>query len=261
MGEFALPLLFALALWWSATAVVMFLDGLPRATYRWTLLGATVIQLAALCGLWETRDDSSVLAAYIAFACAIVTWGWQEVFFLTGAITGSRRHACASDCAGWRHFGHGVQAIAHHEFSLFVAGAVLVAICWNAPNPFGLWTYLVLWGMRQSAKLNLFLGVRNLGVEFLPQHLRYLQSFFRRRGMNALFPWSVLAGAVLVGLLARRTLHPAASAFEEAGFALLTAIALLGLLEHVMLMLPIPADALWRLGLKSHRRAAPAAEG
>jgi putative photosynthetic complex assembly protein 2 len=115
--------------------------------------------------------------------------------------------------------------------------------------------------MRQSAKLNLFLGVRNLGVEFLPQHLRYLQSFFRRRGMNALFPWSVLAGTVLVGLLARRTLHPASDAFEEAGFALLTAIALLGLLEHVMLMLPIPADALWRLGLKSHRRAAPAAEG
>jgi hypothetical protein len=56
-------------------------------------------------------------------------------------------------------------------------------------------------------------------------------------------------------------LHPASNAFEEVGFALLTAIALLGLLEHVMLMLPIPADALWRLGLKSHRRAAPAAEG
>ena len=79
--------------------------------------------------------------------------------------------------------------------------------------------------------------------------------------MNALFPWSLLAGAVLVGLLARRTLHADASAFQEAGFALLTAIALLGLLEHVLLMLPIPADALWRLGLKSHRRAAPAAEG
>jgi putative photosynthetic complex assembly protein 2 len=261
MGEFALPLLFALGLWWSATAVVMFLDGLPRTTFRWTLLGATALQLVALYGLWETRDNTSIIAAYIAFTCAVVTWGWQEVFFLTGAITGSRRHACAADCSGWRHFRHGVQAILHHEFSLLIAGAVLVAICWDAPNSIGLWTYLVLWGMRQSAKLNLFLGVRNLGVEFLPQHLRYLQSFFRRRGMNALFPWSVLAGIALVALLARRTLHPASSAFEEAGFALLSAIALLGLLEHVLLMLPIPSDALWRLGLKSHRRAAPAAEG
>jgi putative photosynthetic complex assembly protein 2 len=261
MEEFALPLLFALAIWWSATAVVMFLDGLPRSTFRWTLLGATALQVAALYGTWETRDDSSVAAAYVAFTCGIVTWGWQEVFFLTGAITGSRRHACRADCSGWRHFRHGVQAILHHEFSLFVAGALLVAVCWNAPNQIAMWTYVVLWGMRQSAKLNLFLGVRNLGVEFLPQHLRYLQSFFRRRGMNALFPWSLVAGAVLVGLLARRTLHADSNAFEEAGFALLTAIALLGLLEHVLLMLPIPADALWRLGLKSHRRPAPAAEG
>lgn len=261
MTEFALPLLFALAVWWSATAVVMFLDGLPRATFRWTLLGTTVLQVVALYGLWATRDDSSVVGAYVAFTCAVLTWGWQEVFFLTGAITGSRRHACAADCSGWRHFRHGIQAISHHEISLLVAGAVLVAICWNAPNSIGLWTYLVLWGMRQSAKLNLFLGVRNLGIEFLPQHLRYLQSFFRRRGMNALFPWSMLACTVLVALLARQTLHPAATDFEAAGFALLTAIALLGLLEHVMLMLPIPADALWRLGLKSHRRTAPAAEG
>ena len=88
-----------------------------------------------------------------------------------------------------------------------------------------MWTYLVLWGMRQSAKLNLFLGVRNLGVEFLPQHLRYLQSFFRRRAMNALFPLSIVAATLLVVLLARRTLHPEALPFETAGYALLTSIA------------------------------------
>jgi putative photosynthetic complex assembly protein 2 len=261
MADFALPLLFALLLWWSATAAVMFLDGLPRSTFRWTLLGATAMQLAALYGLWQTRSDTSIAGAYIAFACAVLTWGWQEVFFLTGAITGPRRHACAADCSGWRHFRHGVQAILHHEFSLFVAGAALVAIGWTAENPVGMWTYLVLWGMRQSAKLNLFLGVRNLGVEFLPQHLRYLQSFFRRRAMNALFPLSIVAGILLVVLLARRTLHPEALPFEVAGSALLTSIALLGLLEHVMLMLPMPADALWRWSLRSHRRTGSAAEG
>lgn len=261
MADFALPLLFALLVWWSATAVVMFLDGLPRTTFRWTLLGATLVQLAALYGLWETRSDTSVAAAYVAFACAIVTWGWQEVFFLTGAITGSRRHACAAGCSGWRHFGHGVQALLHHEFSLFAMGALLVATGWTAPNRVGMWTYIVLWGMRQSAKLNLFLGVRNLGVEFLPQHLRYLQSFFRRRDMNALFPLSIAGGVLLVALLAARTLDPEAGAASVAGYALLTSIALLGLLEHLMLMLPMPADTLWRWSLRSHRRSAEAAEG
>ena len=136
-----------------------------------------------------------------------------------------------------------MQAILHHELSLLVAGAVLIAIGWNAPNSIGMWTYLVLCGMRQSAKLNLFLGFRNLGVEFLPQHLRYLQSFFRRRTMNALFPWSILACTVLVVVLARLTLHPASGPFEATGFALLTSIAALGLLEHSMLMLPVPSDA------------------
>ena len=254
MSDFALPLAFALLVWWTATAIVMFLDGLPRSTFRWTLLGVTVLQAAALYGLWRTRSDTSVAGAYLAFTCAVLTWGWQEVFFLTGAITGPRRSACAAGCSGWSHFGHGVQAILHHELSLLVAGVVVIAIGWNAPNPVGMWTYLVLWGMRQSAKLNLFLGVRNMGVEFLPQHLAYLQSFFRRRGMNALFPVSIAAAAGLVYVLGRMTLDPAAEPNEVSGYALLTAIALLGLLEHGMLMLPVPIEPLWRWGLKSHQR-------
>jgi putative photosynthetic complex assembly protein 2 len=254
MKALGMPLLFALGVWWGATAVVMYLDGLPRRTFRWTLAGTTVLQLLALYGLWVTRDDTSVAGAYLAFTCAVVTWGWQEVFFLTGAITGPRRHGCSDHCSGWRHFGHGMQAIQHHELSLVAAGLVLCALAWNAPNQIGLWTYLVLWGMRQSAKLNLFLGVRNLGVEFLPRHLEYLQSFFRRRSMNALFPLSIAAGVTLVYLLARVTLHPDAAPFEESGYALLTAIAFLGLLEHCLLMLPVRVDALWHVGLLSHRR-------
>ena len=256
MSDFALPLAFALLVWWTATAIVMFLDGLPRTTFRWTLLGVSALQAAALCGLVLSRDDTSVGGAYLAFTCAVLTWGWQEVFFLTGAITGPRRRACAAGCSGWSHFGHGVQAILHHELSLLVAGMVLVAIGWDAPNQVGMWTYLVLWGMRQSAKLNLFLGVRNVGVEFLPQHLAYLQSFFRRRGMNALFPLSIAASAILVVTLGRLTLDPGAEPYQTAGYALLTAIALLGLLEHGLLMLPIPSERLWQWGLKSHRRAA-----
>ncbi len=37
----------------------------------------------------------------------------------------------------------------------------------------------MLWAMRQSAKLNLFLGVRNLSDELLPPHLRYLADVLR----------------------------------------------------------------------------------
>ena len=75
MSHFALPLGFALLVWWTATAIVMFLDGLPRRTFRWTLLGTTALQAAALYGLWKTRTDTSVAGAPLAFTCAGPTWG------------------------------------------------------------------------------------------------------------------------------------------------------------------------------------------
>ena len=121
MSDFALPLGFALLVWWTATAIVMFLDGLPQRTFRWTLLGTTVLQAAALYGLWKTRTDTSVAGAYLAFTCAVLTWGWQEIFFLTGAITGPRRSACAAGCSGWRHFRHGV--LHHPRIDALVASA------------------------------------------------------------------------------------------------------------------------------------------
>ena len=39
---------------------------------------------------------------------------------------------------------------------------------------------MVLWWMHQSAKLNVFFGVRNLNEEFLPEHLEFLKSFLHQ---------------------------------------------------------------------------------
>ena len=85
----------------------------------------------------------------------------------------------------------------HHELALLLLGALLVALTWHAPNHGALVTFTILWVMRQSAKLNVFLGVRNLNESFLPVHLEYLQSYFRRRAMNLLFPFSVIAGTAV----------------------------------------------------------------
>ncbi len=258
------PLLFSIILWWSTTALVMFLDGMEHSTYPWTKIGATALLIGALVGLVMLRSQTTVPAAYLSFAAALAVWGWQEIFFLTGTITGPRRHACADDCRGWQHFTHGVQAVLHHELALIAGAVLLMIIHWNAPNKVALWTYLLLWGMRQSAKLNLFLGVRNLGSEFLPAHMAYLNGFFRQRRMNALFPFSIAALTAVAWVLCKRALTAEASLFEETAIALLAAVTLLGLLEHLLLMLPIPAIALWGPGLTSHRRtleARRAAEG
>ena len=126
-----------------------------------------------------------------------------------------------------------------------------MAVTWGEPNQVGTQTFLVLWVMRTSAKLNVFLGVRNLSEEFLPPHLAYLQSFFRRRAMNALLPLSVLgAGAVLVGLVMGAA-DPATPAAAVVGTALVATMLALAILEHLLLVLPFPSTALWRWAMRS----------
>ena len=67
------------------------------------MLGATALTVLALYGLAATSDDTSVAGAYCAFTCGLVIWGWHEMSFLMGFVTGPRREACARGCRGWRH--------------------------------------------------------------------------------------------------------------------------------------------------------------
>jgi putative photosynthetic complex assembly protein 2 len=252
---YGFPVLYALLVWWFATGVVLLLDGLPKRTFRWSLLGATVLLCAALYGLWWSAADASVLGAYCAFSCSIVVWGWQELSFLTGYVTGPRRHGCREGCTGWHHFGHAVQAILYHEFAILMLAILVAAATWGEPNQVGMWTFAILWIMRISAKFNLFLGVRNTGSEFLPPHLAYLESYFRRRPMNWLFPFVITAASMVFVLLVRSAMLPDTGNFERVGTTLLAALLGLAILEHWFLVLPLPVAALWSFSLRVRDKA------
>jgi len=47
----ALPVLFAVFVWWFSTGIVLLLDGLPRTTFRWSHLLSTLLGLGAFVGL------------------------------------------------------------------------------------------------------------------------------------------------------------------------------------------------------------------
>jgi len=251
MSEIVLPLLFALFVWWFTTGVVFWLVRLPRSTHRWSLGGAGVLMAASLYGMAETAADASVGAVYLAFTFAILAWGWIELGFLTGYVTGPRRTPCPPDCSGWWRAGIAIQAILHHELALVALGGAIALVTWGGVNQIALWTFLLLWGMRLSAKFNLFLGVANRNSELLPDHLRFMDSFFARRAINGLFPISVSASAALAALLWWSAADPMAASFEAAGFALLAALTALALLEHWFMVLPLPSTVLWRWALRS----------
>ncbi len=257
MSLYVFPALFALFVWWFSTGIIMYLDGLPRRTFKWSMLGATVLLLASLWGLHATGGDTSVRGAYVGFTCGLLAWGWQEISFYMGFVTGTRKQPCEEGCRGWRHFGHAIQTSLWHELAIIAAAVAVVALTWHAPNQVGMWTFMVLWWMHQSAKLNVFLGVRNLNEEFLPEHLQFLRSFLTKKPMNLLFPVSITVSTVILVRLVDAAIAPEVSRFDAAGFCFLSVLMALAVLEHWLLVLPLPAAALWGWSLTS-RKTRPA---
>ena len=251
MAEHLLPAALTLFLWWFTTGAILYLDGMRRETFRGTLAAATAVLALAAWGLHATAGNATPQGATIAFACGLAVWGWLELTFLTGAITGAERRPCPPGLAGWPRFRRATFAVLHHELAILAAAGATAALTWGAANKIGLLTVLLLWGMRLSAKLNLFLGVRNLNTEFLPDHLRYLGTYFGSRAANPLLPLSLIGAACTTALLLAEAFAPGAGAFQAVAYTLLGTLAALGLLEHALMVIPLPATALWGWGFRS----------
>ena len=245
MIEMSIPVVFAIFIWWFSTGLVLLLNGMPRTTFRWSLLISSVLALAAFFGLMQSAKQSSVVNAYCAFTCALLIWGWHELTFLTGWLTGPRKRPCTAS-RGWPRFSQAFAAIMWHELAILASGILIIAVTWGAPNQVGTWTFLVLWAMRISA-------------EFLPAHLAYMGSYFKRRAMNMFLPISVLAASAVLYILLVRASSAATSPAEAVGFLLVSTMLAMAILEHFLLVLPLPSTALWRWALRGRNRVATAA--
>ncbi len=261
MQSYGLPVLATLLVWWFSTGAILYLNGLPRRTFAWSMAAASLLGALALYGLWAARDDASAGGAYLAFVCALGVWGWNEIGFLLGLVTGPRSEPCPEGATGLRRFVYATQTIIHHEILILVAAGAIAAVTWGGANDVGLWTYLILWAMRLSTKLNIFLGVPNVTVQFLPAHLAHLKSYFADRPMNLLFPFSVTAATVATVWLTVDLAAAPPGSFEATGLALLATLTALGLLEHWFLVIPLPFGELWSWGLASRSREGSIGDG
>ncbi|CAN5216901.1 putative photosynthetic complex assembly protein PuhE [soil metagenome] len=249
-----LAVLYALGLWWFSTGAILWLDR-RTTSYRLTLVAATVVALGVSAALWITRSADTPAGAFTAFTAALLLWGWHELSFLTGAITGPSRTACPPGVVGWRRFRLATATLIHHELALAATAVAVAVVTLGQANPIAGWTFLVLFVARLSSKLNLFLGVPNFSAEFFPQHLRHLTSYLRKGPVSPLFPLSLLGLTAIATAAARLALPPAASAFQTTGFALVFALTALALLEHGFMALPVADTALWRWALPAAERA------
>lgn len=257
--ETVLAIVFTLFVWWFSTGAVLYLVGMPTQTFGVSMLAATIAAGFALFGLLVTSSEETVASAFCAFSCGLVVWAWHEMSFLTGFVTGSRTTECPRDTAGWPRFAAATQTLIYHEVAIAVTAVAIAYLTWDAPNQYGLWTFLVLWVARLSAKFNVFLGVPNLSEEFLAPHLKYLASYFRRQPMNLLFPVSITLSTLATAYFVLAAAGATATAFEAAGWTLLATLSALAVIEHWFLVVPLPATALWSWGLKSRAATQDAA--
>lgn len=242
---------FAAFLWWFSTGVIFYLNARPPHTFRWSMFGGSLLLLGALAGLWASASVESVGAVFVAFTCGLLIWGWHTMSYYMGVITGPRRDSCPPQAQGLQRFGYALATSIYHELAIVATAGLMLWLTWDQPNLTGLWTFVLLWAMHVSAKLNVFLGVRNLNVEFIPKRLGYLSTYFRHRAMNLLFPFSVTGGTIITVLLIQQASQAEPGSASGVAFVLLATLMALAVIEHWFMILPIRAEALWQWSLKA----------
>ncbi len=248
-------ILFALFLWWFSTGAILFAVTRPRGTgssaYLRMVVFAVPVLILGCVGIQASLADTSVRGAYMGFTSALLVWGWFEMAFLAGVITGPDVRPSAPDLPPWERFLRAWGAIAYSEMALLLSALLITILSVGAANQVALLTFLVLFFARIFAKLNVYLGVPNINDEFLPEPVRHLTTHFRKAPMNAFFPWSVTALTLTLGCWAERAWAAPAGSGAEIGFVLLAALTGLALFEHWMMVLSLPDAALWRWLLPS----------
>jgi putative photosynthetic complex assembly protein 2 len=245
MSEMITAFVFVTCLWFFSTGAILWLNRLDRDTHPASLLGISVLCGPAVCGVIVSASESSASAAYLAFVSTLIIWGWHEMSFLMGFVAGPRRTACPEDARGWARFRFATATLIHHEIALAATCLVLFAMTWGQPNQVAAQTFALLFAMRLCSKFNIFLGVANTGAEMMPDHLDYLKSYFRTRAMNALFPFTLIGSSALAIMLGNAAFAAPAGSGEAVGYLLLLVLALLGVIENCILMVPLRSSALW----------------
>ncbi len=243
MSHPALAVIFAIFIWWFSTGAV-FLLARRGENHEWKVAFlATAFAVLALVGFYVSARMETVAGAYIAFGSALTVWAWHEVMFLLGFIAGPRRLSASGGLAGAARFREAFATVRDHELAIAATAVLVVMLTAGAVNTVGLWTFVLLWIMRVSAKLSIYLGARHSLSEMMPVRQKYLTTYFRTDRTTPLLPVIIVLALGVFGWLC--TLGMAADTTQAVGIALVATLLGLAIIEHIFLLLPLPDSVLW----------------
>ncbi len=221
-----------LAFWWGATGLLIALQ--RSAGTRLAALALTVVTVpAGLLLRRRARDAWSPHAAVPAFGGGALLWTAVSASFYGGWVVG-RPLAVADDATTLLR---AADAIAATGYNALLAGALLAAAIRatrGAANRLGVLAFAEFWAVHELAKLNVFLGVVNPGVHYLPPYLAHLERYFGPPRNSPLLALSVALLAIAAAVVARRAaMHGVGG--RRVGAALLACVLALAALEHALL--------------------------
>jgi len=235
--------------WWLATGLVVALqrDGPTRAA---AAVIATALAALGAKLLWDARAVTTPRGARLSFVGGALLWAWVAVSFYGGWVVGpAPATILPAGGPSWALAAAAMRATAYNDALSLAVLFGAAAITRAGANRVGLWALALFWGAHQLAKLNVFFGVPNPGVRFLPEHLAFLEAFFGPRRLLVLLPLTVVALAALTVWLGVRAWR-APTPFRRHAAALLMVLAALAALEHALLATTFDVP-LWELFLRA----------
>ena len=236
----------AIAVWWLSTGVVLAIVNRSQTGKRRKVLMAimTIVGAGGFALMLFAGGEQTPLGSYAGFFGALLVWAWHEAAFLTGLLTG-RQGTSPPGLVGLARFRAAWAAVRDHEIAILVTALALWMALSQAQNPFGLAAFGLLWGMRISAKLLIFLGAPHAVSELMPSGIAHLRTHFRTDRTTPLFP-ILLAGAVGLFAILAIGANRATQDHSVVGHTLLATFMALAIIEHLILVLPVSDTALWR---------------
>jgi putative photosynthetic complex assembly protein 2 len=240
--------IYSVVFWWLSTAAIIYFNFQPN--YRAVVFGiALALMLGAIYTLYAHRQSETVASAFLTFTAGSIVWAFVEVSFYTGYIVGPQVRPIFTVGPSVIGFFKAIHRSLYHEGLVLGLVGLMIVLGIGAKNKFGVYTFLMYWFMHQSAKLNIFLGVMNTGREFVPDTVADMTQYMTIAHMNWLFPFSITFCTLLVAQLLKKVGMAQEPQWRRVGFAIIGTMALMALLEHWLLVLPLN-QSLWDIVIK-----------
>ena len=189
-------IIFTIFVWWFSTGAILYairrVDYSSKISHKAFTFCCLPLLIFGIISFLISLNSTTIFDIYLSFVSALLIWGWFEIAFLSGVITGKNKKICDNNIKGWERFNLAWKTINYSEFSLLFITFIMYLLVKDSLNNFGFLTFIILYLARVSAKINFFIGVPYINFEFFPKPISHMKSLFKIKSPS--FFWRLTNG-------------------------------------------------------------------